>query len=352
MLTVHASTLRFWLLVFAAFVGLLWLFNPVLFPFFAGLIIAYFLAPAVAALEKRGVRRWLGALVVLSIFLIVVVSIFFLLWPMLNSQIGALVYALPEYVSQIRERYLPWVQDWLSRFSPEDMANIRNAATQSTGEAVGLVSRTLKGILSGSSALIDAVALFFFTPITAFYALRDWAKMTKVIDDLIPRSHYDAIREQLTEIDQTLSGFLRGQALVCVILGFYYSVSLGLSGLQYGATVGIIAGVLTIIPYVGTIFGWVTSVILAFAQFSGDWLQIGAIIAIFVVGNIIETYVLSPRLVGSRVRLHTVWVLFALIAGGQLMGFTGILIAVPCAAVLGVLVRFGAKFYKSSAMYR
>ena len=271
---------------------------------------------------------------------------------MLNSQVGALVYALPEYISQIRGRYLPWVQDWLSRFSPEDMENIRTAASQSTGEAVGFVSRTIKGILTGSSALIDAIALSFLTPITAFYVLRDWKKMTKVIDDLIPRSHYAAIREQLTEIDQTLSGFLRGQAIVCVILGLYYGVSLALSGLQYGATVGIIAGVLTIIPYVGTIFGWVTSIILAFAQFGGDWMQIGIIIAIFFVGNIIETYVLSPRLVGSRVKLHTVWVLFALIAGAEIMGFTGVLIAVPCAAVLGVLVRFGARLYKTSPMYR
>lgn len=352
MLMIQASALRFWLLVFAGLVALLWLFNPVLFPFFAGIIIAYFLEPAVTSLEKRGVRRWLGALTVLSIFLIVVVSIFSLLWPMLNAQIGALVYALPEYISQIRGHYLPWVQNWLSRFSPEDMANIRNAATQSTGEAVGLVGRTLKSILSGGSALIDAVALFVLTPITAFYVLRDWTKMTKVIDELIPRSQYAAIREQMTEIDQTLSGFLRGQAFVCLILGFYYSVALALSGLQYGATVGIIAGVLTIIPYVGTIFGWVTSLILAFAQFSGDWVHIGAIIAIFIVGNIIETYVLSPRLVGSRVKLHTVWVLFALVAGAELMGFTGILIAVPCAAVLGVLVRFGAKLYKSSPMYR
>ena len=341
MLTIHASALRFWLLVFAAAIAFLWLFNPVLFPFFA-----------VSSLEKRNVRRWLGVLVVLTIFLVVVVSIFFLLWPMLNSQIGALVYAFPDYISQIRGRYLPWVQDWLSRFSPEDMENIRNAATQSTGEAVGFVGRTVKSILTGSSALIDAVALSFLTPITAFYVLRDWKKMTKVIDEMIPRSHYAAIREQMTEINQTLSGFLRGQALVCVILGLYYGVSLGLSGLQYGATVGIIAGVLTIIPYVGTIFGWVTSLILAFAQFGGDWMHIGIIIAIFFIGNIIETYVLSPRLVGSRVKLHTVWVLFALVAGAELMGFTGILIAVPCAAVLGVLVRSGAKLYKSSPMYR
>ncbi|HNQ66554.1 MAG TPA: AI-2E family transporter [Smithella sp.] len=232
------------------------------------------------------------------------------------------------------------------------MANLRSAATQSTGEAVSIVSRTIKGILSGGSAIFDVATLIFFTPITAFYVLRDWKKLTKIIDEMIPRTHYAAIREQLTEIDQTLSGFLRGQAIVCVILGFYYSVGLALSGLQYGATVGIIAGVLTIVPYVGTISGWIISAILACVQFSGDWLHIGVVMAVFIVGNFVETYVLSPRLVGSRVKLHTVWVLFALMAGGELLGFTGVLIAVPCAAVLGVLVRFGAKLYKSSAVYR
>ncbi|MFA4994378.1 MAG: AI-2E family transporter [Bdellovibrionales bacterium] len=352
MSTPQTSPLRFWLLALAAFAALLWIFNPVLFPFLAGLAIAYFLEPVVSGLEKRGIRRWAGSLIVLSLFLFVVASVFILIWPMISTQVSALISALPEYVKQIREQYLPWVQNWLSRFSPEDMEKIRNAATQSTGEAVGLVGRTVQGILSGGSALIDTVALSILTPVTAFYVLRDWRSMTKAIDQLIPRAHYDVIREQMSEINTTLSGFLRGQAIVCLVLGVFYSLGLALNGLQYGATVGIVAGILTIIPYVGTIFGWVTSVVLASVQFEGDWLRIGLVFSVFAVGQFLEGYVLTPRLVGKRVGLHPVWIFFALIAGIKLMGFTGALIAVPLAAVIGVLVRFGARVYKSSSMYK
>lgn len=350
--TIQRSSLYFWLLIFAAFTVFLWLFNPVLFPFLTGLTIAYFLVPAVSALERHKVRRWLGALIVLSGFLFVVVSIFLLLWPMLNEQVGALISALPDYASKIRERYMPWVQNWLSRFSPEDVEKLRNAASQSTGDAVGLVGKTVKGIGNLGIALVDAVALSILTPVTAFYVLRDWKKLTKVIDQLIPRSSYVVIREQLSEIDRTLSGFIRGQALVCIILGVYYSVGLSLNGLQYGAAIGIIAGVLTIIPYVGTIFGWVASIILASVQFDGDWQRIGLVAAVFAIGNVLEPYVLTPRLVGNRVGLHPVWILFALISGIKLMGFTGALIAVPSAAIIGVLVRFGTRQYKSSTMYK
>jgi predicted PurR-regulated permease PerM len=350
--TIQNSSLRFWLLALGGGGVLLWLFTPVLFPFLAGLAIAYFLEPAVTALEKRGVRRWFGASIVLTGFLFVVASIFFLIWPMLNEQVGALITALPDYTAKIREHYLPWVQDWLSRFSPEDVEKFRNAATQSTGDAVGLVGKTVKSIGNLGFALVDAVALSVLTPVTAFYVLRDWKKLINVIDQLIPRSSYTVIREQLSEIDRTLSGFMRGQALVCLILGLYYSVSLSLTGLQYGATVGIIAGILTIIPYVGTTFGWVASIILASVQFSGDWPHIGLVITVFAIGNILEPYVLTPRLVGNRVGLHPVWILFALISGIKLMGFTGALIAVPSAAVIGVLVRFCIRQYKSSAIYR
>ena len=352
MMTTNNFALRFWLWILAALAVVLWLFKPVLVPFLAGLAIAYFLEPAVAALEKRKIRRWAGALIVLSGFLFVVVAIVLLIWPLLNHQIGALINALPDSIAKIREHYLPWAQDWLARFSPEDVEKIRDAATQSSGDAVGWVSHTVKSIVSGGFALVDAIALSILTPVTAFHVLKDWGKLTKVIDQLIPRRHYAVIREQMTEIDRTLSGFLRGQAIVCVILGVVYSTGLAMNGLKYGATIGIIAGILTIIPYVGTVFGWATSVILACVQFDGDWLRIGSVIAVFAIGHFFEAYVLTPRFVGNRVGLHPVWILFALISGVTLMGFTGVLIAVPTAAVIGVLVRFGVRQYKASAIYK
>jgi predicted PurR-regulated permease PerM len=346
------TALRFWLLILAALVAVLWLFKPVLLPFLAGLAIAYFLEPLVSKLEKRKVPRWAGALIVLSGFLLIMVAIILLLLPLLNSQIGALVNSLPDYIGKIRESYLPWAQVWLARFSPDDVAKIKDAATQSGGDAVGWVSDTVKHIVSGGFALIDAVALSILTPVTAFHVLRDWRKLTDVIDQMIPRRHYAVIREQMAAIDETLSGFVRGQAIVCLILGFIYSTGLALNGLKYGATVGIIAGILTIIPYVGTVFGWLTSVILACVQFDGDWLRIGLVVAVFAVGHFFEAYVLTPRFVGHRVGLHPVWILFALIAGVKLMGFMGVLIAVPTAAVIGVLVRFAFRQYHESAVYK
>ena len=296
--------------------------------------------------------RWAGALLVLSGFLFVVVTIVLLLWPLLNHQIRALINSLPDYIEKIRAHYMPLSQDWLARFSPQDVEKIRDAATQSSGEAVGFISDTVRKIVSDSFAFLDAVILSILTPVTAFHALRDWHKLTKAVDQLIPRRHYAVIREQMTAIDETLSGFVRGQAIVCVILGVIYSTGLALNGLQYGMTVGIIAGILTIIPYVGTVFGWATSLILACVQFDGDWLRIGCVVAVFAVGHFFEAYILTPKLVGHRVGLHPIWILFALIAGVKLMGFIGVLIAVPTAAVIGVLVRFGVREYRASSLYQ
>lgn len=350
--TTDKSALRFWLVILTALLAFLWLFHPVLLPFLTGLAIAYFLEPIVSGLEKRHIQRWVGALTALSGFLFVVVAVVLLVWPMIDEQVRAFISALPDYTTKIQEHFLPWARKWLSRFSVEDVENIRNAATQSTGEAVGLVGQTVRSIVSGSIALIDAFALSILAPVTAYYALRDWNKLTDVLDALIPRRHHALIREQMAEVNQTLSGFIRGQATVCFILGLFYSAGLAVNGLQYGATIGIVAGILTIIPYVGTAFGWITSVVLASIEFDGDWRRIGLVVTVFVVGNFLETYVLEPRLVGNRVRLHPLWILFALISGIKLMGFTGALIAVPTAAVIGVLVRFGARQYKSSPLYK
>ena len=343
---------RFWLILLAAFIGALWLFKPVLLPFLAGLAIAYFLEPLVSKLEKRGVPRWAGAMTVLSGFILIVVTMILLIWPLVHSQFVALVNALPDYTGKVREHYVPWAQDWLSRFSPEDVERIRDAAAQSSGDAVDWITQTVRHLVTGGFALIDAIALSILTPVTAFHVLRDWKKLTEVVDQLIPRRHYIVVRQQMAEIDQTLSGFVRGQAIVCLILGFVYSTGLALNGLKYGATVGILAGILTIIPYVGTAFGWATSFLLAFVQFDGDWLRIGLVMAVFAVGHFFEAYVLTPRLVGHRVGLHPIWILFALIAGVKLMGFTGVLIAVPTAAVIGVLIRFAVREYKDSSLYK
>lgn len=342
---------RFWLLALIIFVLALWLLKPVLLPFVAGMIIAYFLNPAVNILWRQRVPRWLGTFIVLLAFGIGVTLIVILIFPLLQDQIGALIDAIPGYIGKIRAYYIPWVESWLARFAPEDIEKLQSAAGQSVTQAAGWAAKLVQQVVSGGFALIDLLALAIIMPVVAFYMLRDWPRLVGTIDMLIPRRHYMVVQEQLNEIDNTLSGFIRGQALVCLALGLMYSVGLTLVGLDYAVAIGVTAGVLSFIPYVGTAFGWLTSFLLALVQFD-DWMHIGLVIGVFVVGNILEGNFLTPRLVGRRVGLHPVWVLFALLAGGKLMGFTGVLIAVPTAAVIGVLTRFAIGQYKNSSLYK
>lgn len=342
---------RSWFLAFVIFACLIWLLKPVLLPFVAGMVIAYFLAPVVNALAKKGIPRWLGALCVLFGFGVIATTIIMLILPLISSQIGTLLNALPGYSEKIRGHYLPWVENWITRFPPEDVEKLRDAAGNSAAAAAGFVGSVLKNLLANGVRFIDAMAMMIVTPVVAFFMLRDWPKLIETIDGVLPRRYYDVILSQLAEIDSTLSGFIRGQALVCLSLGLIYSIGLSLTGLEYGLAIGVTAGTLSFIPYVGTAFGWISSFILALVQFD-DWQHIAMVMGVFAFGHFLEAYVLTPKLVGHRVGLHPVWILFALITGVKLMGFLGILIAVPTAAVLGVLIRFLIRQYRSSPMYQ
>ncbi len=342
---------RIWLIGFGVFAVVVWALKPMLLPFVAGLVLAYFLDPVVEKLARWRVPRALGTLLVLLGFVLFVVLLLLLLLPLLQNQIGALIKALPGYVTTVKDKIMPWAEAWMAHLSSEDVANLREAAGQYAGSAMGWAGQLLKNIISEGFALFDILALIVITPVVAFYLLRDWRKLTVTIDSLLPRKHHDMIRDALREIDRTLSGFLRGQALVCLCLGIIYSVGLSLVGIKYGATIGIIAGVLSFIPYVGSTFCGVTSLALAFVQY-GDWQHIALVLLVFLVGQSLESYVLTPKLVGGRVGLHPVWILFALFAGGALLGFVGVLIAVPVAAVAGVLIRLAIRHYKNSSMYK
>jgi predicted PurR-regulated permease PerM len=345
------SQTRFWLTVLALLVLALWLLKPVLLPFAAGAAIAYFLNPVVDALHRRKLPRWLAALLVLASFALAIALLALLILPLLESQIGALVNAVPGYVAAAREHLIPWIEGWLAQFSPEDVQKVREAAGQAVGNAANFAGKALQGLVSGSFALIDVLALLIITPVVAFYLMRDWPLLTAAVDSVIPRRAYATVTEQLHEIGLSLSGFVRGQALVCLALGFVYGVGLTLAGLQYGAAIGVTAGLLSFIPYVGTTFAWISSIVLALAQFN-SLAPVGFVAAVLVLGHVLEAYVLTPRLVGHRVGLHPVWILFALIAGLRLMGFAGVLIAVPVAAVIGVLTRFAVRQYKDSTFYK
>lgn len=345
------SQTRFWLFILAAFIFAFWLLKPVLLPFIAGLAVAYFLTPVVDKLAHKNIPRWVSALAVLLGFGIAMALIILLILPMLKDQIGALIRTIPDLVEKTRWHFIPWAESLLTQFSPDDAQKIHDAVTQSVGTMAGFIGQAFQHIISGGLALIDILALLVITPIVSFYLLRDWPQLTSTIDSLLPRRQYDVIWAELNEVNHTLSGFVRGQALVCLALAVIYSGGLSAAGLQYGLVIGIIAGILTFIPYVGTTFAWVSSLILSLIQFD-DWTHIGMVAGVLVFGHVMEAYVLTPRLVGHRVGLHPVWILFALISGAKLMGFLGVLIAVPVAAVIGVLIRFAVRQYKKSAVYK
>lgn len=342
---------RFWLILLAAAMVIVWALRPMLLPFVAGGALAYFLDPVVDRLvASTRMQRWIGTVITLLGFILAVVLLLLLIVPLVQSQVGALIDALPGYIDLMRGKVMPYVYEWLHRLSPTDVARLREAAGQYAGNAVGIAGGLLRNIVTKGFAVFDVLTLVVITPVVAFYLLRDWPKVTHTVDMLVPRKQHGLFRRAITEIDRTLSGFLRGQALVCLSLALIYGVGLTLVGLKYGATIGIIAGVLSFIPYVGSSFGLIASMILAFIQFD-DATSIIMVFAVFAFGQIMEGYFLTPKLVGDRVGLHPVWILFALFAGGSLLGFLGVLIAVPVAAILGVLIRLGISYYKASPLY-
>jgi predicted PurR-regulated permease PerM len=239
----------------------------------------------------------------------------------------------------------------LARLSPENVARLRAGAEQFAGEAVNWTARVVRGVLSGGLALFDVLSVVLITPIVAFYLLRDWDKLTAAVESWLPREHRQVILGQVREVDRTLAGFVRGQASVCLALGVFYALALTAVGLNFGLVVGLAAGFLSFVPFVGSLVGFASSVGIAMFQYD-DWLMVGVVAGIFIFGQAVEGNVLTPKLVGDRVGLHPVWVMFALLAGGSLFGFLGVLLAVPVAAVIGVLVRFLLGQYLASRYYR
>ena len=339
-----------WAGIIAALIVFLVLFKDVLLPFVVGLAVAYFLDPAADWLEKHKLPRWLAATLAIGAFGLALLLVMVLAFPLLQTQFAAAAEALPRYAVKI-ETALAGILNYASETLDEgDMQRLRDAVGGQVGKAVQLFGALVKRLFDGGMALVSVSTFVFVTPIVAFYLLRDWDRLVAWIDRLIPRQHLTTVREQARLVDETLAGFVRGQASVCLVLGLFYGIALTLAGLQFGFVIGVLSGILAFIPYVGSIFGLFASVGLALLQFD-DFLRIGVVAAIFVVGQVVEGNFLTPKLVGDRVGLHPVWVIFALFAGGAVLGFLGMLLALPVAAAIGVLVRFAVVQYRQSEIY-
>ncbi|EEW59404.1 membrane protein [Ruegeria sp. TrichCH4B] len=353
--------LKYWGLAAVIFAVIMWALGNVLMPFILGGAIAYIIDPLADRLERAGLSRE-GATAVITVGAVLIFLIMLLLIvPALINQMIDLVQTLPQAMSNLRS----FAQEHFPSLF-EDNSQVREALA-GLWKIVQDKSVTLLQTFVGSAmSLLNIVVLLVIVPVVAVYLLVDWDRMVARIDDLLPRDHAPVVRHLAREIDRVLSSFIRGMGMVCVILGSYYAVALMLVGLNFGLAVGFVAGLVTFIPYLGAIIGGVLAIGLALFQFWGavegadgemirqgtDWLRIALVAGIFVIGQMVEGNFLTPKLVGNSVGLHPVWLLLALSVFGALFGFVGMLIAVPVAAVIGVVARFAVDQYLHSRLYQ
>jgi predicted PurR-regulated permease PerM len=338
---------KYWGIAAAVLLALLWFLGDVMLPFLVGGAIAYFLDPIADRLERLGLSRVLATTAITLVAGLAVVLLVLAVIPTLVSQLTALVNAAPEIARGL--------QVFLTERFPEltdETSTIRQTLAEIAAAIQARGAQLANGLVSSALGLISAVVFIVVVPVVAFYLLLDWDHMVARVDALIPLDHAPTVRRLAREIDGVLAGFVRGQLSVCLLLGTFYSLALMVAGLQFGLVVGAIAGAITFIPYVGSLVGGALAIGLALFQFWGDWVQIGIVAAIFAAGQFIEGNILTPKLVGGSVGLHPVWLLFALSAFGSVFGFAGMLVAVPVAAAIGVLLRFGIAQYQDSLLYR
>ncbi|HEY7457706.1 MAG TPA: AI-2E family transporter [Xanthobacteraceae bacterium] len=342
----------FWIGALVVLIVVLWILRDVLLPFVAGMALAYFLNPLADRLERYGVDRLAAALVVIGVFALLFVLVAIVIVPLLGSQLFAFISRLPAYVTRLQDLLLTEEnQQWVQRLIGSETIDLRKPVGELVSQGAAWLGTFLQGLWSGGRALISLFAVVVVMPIVAFYVLVDWHRMVSKVDSWVPVRHRETVRGLAREIDDALAGFIRGQAFVILFLGCFYAVSLTLIGLNFAFLIGFGAGLLSFIPYVGSMTGLLIAGGVAFAQFWPDWVLIAGVIMIFFVGQFIEGYILQPKLVGDRVGLHPVWLMFALFAFGYLFGFVGLLLAVPLAAAAGVLIRFALRQYLTSPIY-
>jgi predicted PurR-regulated permease PerM len=344
-----ARPFMFWIATLAAVIAAVALLREILLPFVAGMVLAYLLDAPVNWLEQIGMNRAGATLTIIGLFAVGVVALVVLTTPVIGAEIADFIENFPAYIQRLHEIATNPGRPWLRRIVGEGFG----VAEQSSGEVASLAARWLADFLhslwSGGRALISVFSLLVVTPIVTFYLVYDWNRIVATVDDWIPAEHRDTARALAREIDETIGGFLRGQGAICLILAACYAVALKSMGLNHGLSIGLAAGLLGFIPYLGALIGLVVSVSMVLVQFGLAWTLIATVIGIFFVGQCVADYVLAPRLVGRRVHLNPVWVMFALFAFGYLFGFVGLLVAVPLAAAIGVLTRFALSRYRAGA---
>ena len=323
----------------------------ILLPFVLAFILAYILNPIVLKLEKRKLSRTTSTAITVAGLIILILAALFIIFPILEAQVVSFVTKIPSYAGAFWEKISPLLERLKNYITPDQMEQLRTTLSGQTLRLINEIGALLSTLFVGWGALFNIVSFIVITPVITFYILSDWPSVIQRVKKLIPLKCKDTVLDCMKQIDMTLSAFIRGQTLVCLTLAFYYGTCLSLVGLDLGFSVGFITGLFAFIPYVGSLTGFFLSMLLAFTQGASTGVFVG-IIAVFLIGQFLEGYVLTPKLIGKKVGLHPAWIIFALFSFGYLFGFLGVLLAVPTAAVLGVLLRIALNSYEKSSFYK
>ena len=333
----------FWIVTFALVAATAVLLRDVLLPFVAGIGLAYLLDPIVNRLERTGINRAVATLVILGLFIVGVIALLWVAIPIIGVEVAALVDSLPAYIQRLQALAMDPSRPWLRKIIGAGLSEAAQSSGELTSMTAGWLPEFVRSLLSDGRALISIFSLLVVTPIVTAYLVYDWNRIIVALDNSIPSAHRNTVRALASEIDDTIANFLRGQGTICLILGAFYALALWSVGLNHGLLIGLVSGLLSFVPYVGSLTGLLLSVSVAIVQFGLTWTPILIVLGIFIIGQSIADYALAPFLVGSKVHLNPVWLIFALFSFGYLFGFVGLLIAVPLAASIGVLVRFALR---------
>lgn len=342
----------FWLSAAILLVLVIGFLRGIVLPFVAGIVIAYFLNPAADRLTQWGVPRGVAAAFIVVALGCAIVAAFVFLVPLLVTQAQQFAVALPEELTRLRSLIETWARERLGTHYPEFEAGLDRGSQTISDNWASLAGAVAGSLWSQGRALFDFLSLMLVTPLVVFYVLTDWHPMLAKLDSWLPRDHAPTIRRLASDVNDAVSAFIRGQGTVCMVLAVYYAVALGATGLRYGLLVGLATGLLSFVPFVGWALGLITATIIAIVQFWPDAVPILTVIGIFIGAQVLDAGFLSPKIVGSKIGLHPVWLIFALFVFSYMFGFVGVLVAVPIAAAIAVLVRFALSVYLASPVYR
>ncbi len=342
----------FWLGAAVVLVLLIELLEPILLPFVAGIVIAYFLNPAADRLTSWGMPRPVASVLIVAAFLCAIIAALVFVVPLLLTQAQQLAVTLPEEIARARTLLEGWARERLGSHYPQFQTGLEQVSQAISDNWASVAGTLASSLWSQGLALFNFVSLMLVTPLVVFYVLMDWHRMLAKIDSWLPRDHAAALRSLARDINDAVSAFIRGQGTVCFVLAIYYSAALTAAGLRYGLLVGLGTGLMSFVPFVGWALGLITATTIATVQFWPELAPILIVIGIFAGAQVLDAGFLSPNIVGQKIGLHPVWLIFSLFAFSYLFGFVGVLVAVPIAAAIGVIVRYALQAYLESGVYR